>query len=156
MKRVLVVFAMLAIAVVGLAAPDDEAQIRAVIARNSEGWTKNNAAILAEVLAEDVVFTENGGLNDGRASVLDHVRHDHESVKSMTLSSDVQRVHVAGNMAWVYAIERAVLEPKEGEAITLKSYSILVLEKKNGRWWIAAHSLSARRERPAAPAKESN
>lgn len=153
MKRVLVVFAMLAIAAVGLASPDDEAQIRAVIAKNSEGWTKNNPAILTDVLAEDVIFTENGGLNDGRASVLEHVRHDHESVKSLTLTTDVQRVRVAGNMAWVYAIERAALQPKEGEAFTLRSYSIFVLEKKDSRWWIVAHSLSARRERPAAPAK---
>lgn len=156
MKRVLAVIAVLMIAAAGLAAPDDEAQIRGLIARNSEGWTKNDPAILSEVLAEDVIFTENGGLNDGRASVLDHVRHDHESVNSLTLTTDIQRVSVAGNMAWVYAIERAALAPKEGDAITLKSYSIFVLEKKNGRWWIAAHSLSARRERPAAPAKKNN
>lgn len=133
-----------------LAAPqaNDEKEIRALIEQNAVAWTKNDPALFAETLAESVVFTENGGLNDGRASVLDHVKHDHASMRSLTLTADVQRIRIAGNMAWVYAMERARLEPQQGEPYTLKSHSIFVLEKKQNRWWIAAHSLSARRERP--------
>lgn len=128
----------------------DDQQIRELLARNAEAWTKNDPVAFSDILAEDVVFTENGGLNDGRASVLEHVRQDHAGVRSMTLTTEVQRVRVAGRMAWAYAIERAWIVPREGEPFTLKSHSIFALEKNGKRWWIAAHGLSARRERPGA------
>lgn len=149
-NRILFLGTALAVFLPVLAAPqaNDEKEIRAVIEKNAAAWTKNDPALFAETLADTVVFTENGGLNDGRASVLDHVKHDHATMRSLTLTADVQRVHIAGNMAWVYALERARLEPQQGEPFTLKSHSIIVLEKVQGRWWIAAHSLSARRERP--------
>ncbi len=145
-----VFLAICLIAVLAGAAPQsgDEAAIRQLIEQNAAAWTHNDPEALGKVLAGDVVFTENGGLNDGLDSVIGHVKNDHANMQSLTLTSDIQRVRVAGDMAWVYAIERAQLVPKQGDPITLKSHSIFVLEKRDGRWWIAAHSLSARRERP--------
>lgn len=133
-----------------LLAGSEEATIRQMLEQNAAAWTMNDPEAFARLLADDVLFTENGGLNDGRASVLEHVRADHANLESLTLTTEVQRVRVAGDMAWAYAIERAHLKPREGNPSTLKSHSIFVLEKREGRWWIVAHSLSARRERPAA------
>ena len=148
MRRLFCVVAVAVLAGGYLIAADDEKAIREVIAKNATAWRENNPALLAEVLSENVVFTENGGLNDGRASVIEHVKNDHASVKSLKLNSEVQRLTRAGSFAWVYAIERAEIAPQQGEPYVLRSHSIFVLQKVQGRWWIVAHSLSARRERP--------
>jgi uncharacterized protein (TIGR02246 family) len=150
MKRLgMVVCVAAACAALSLAG-NEEATIRQLLEQNAVAWTKNDPEAFAKILADDVLFTENGGVNDGRASVLEHVRADHANLESLTLTTEVQRIRVAGDMAWAYAIERAHLKPREGNPSTLKSHSIFVLEKREGRWWIVAHSLSARRERPAA------
>jgi uncharacterized protein (TIGR02246 family) len=133
------------------ARPDDYGEVRALLERNATAWTKNDAALFGETLDAAVVFTENGGINEGRESVLEHVQADHAAVRALAMEIDVQRVQQNGPLAWAYAIERARIQPKQGESYTLKSHSIFVLEKKQERWWIVAHSLSVRKETAPAP-----
>lgn len=62
----------------------------------------------------------------------------------------MQRLTIARDFPWVFAIERAELASRQGEPCTRKPRSIFVLEKEARRWWVVAHSLSARRERPGS------
>ncbi len=91
---------------------------------------------VGELLADDVLILENGGVEHSSREYLDgHAKHDAAFLKNARVEVKRRTARVEGDMAWV-GTESELHTSKEGKPSTLLSTETMVLKKSASKWRI--------------------
>ena len=127
---------------------NEEAAVRAVVARFHAALNTGNAAAAMAVVGADAVFLEAGSVETRAQYEKDHLPADIEFEKSVPSKRGEIRIVVAGDAAWstcTYELKGTF----QGRAIDSIGTEMMVLSRAAGGWQVRAVSWSSR-ARPVA------
>lgn len=105
----------------------------------------NNQEKALSLLSEDARVLESGSIETKDAYLAHHFHADGKFLKAMEREIKSRTVRINGNTAWVTTQSHAWGTYHE-QKLSLRSLELTVLNKKDGRWKIAALHWSSRKE----------
>lgn len=128
-------------------APNDEAQLVAIIESIEKGWEQADGAPFREHFLdfEGARYIESGGQNQGLSDLVDHhVVPEGDALKDFDLSFSNIETHVEGTFAWAIAdVEVIATLTRDGRRIHNRGYETFLFRSDGGQWKVVhTHSSS--------------
>ncbi len=119
----------------------DEAAIRAVLARSYKAWEAGDADGMVADYTEDATAIQTGSLRDGRDAVRTNMALAFaDRLKNTSTYNKYLSFRFLGEDAAILVSESGILFPGQAEvAETARVIATWVFEKRDGRWMIAAY-----------------
>jgi len=131
----------------GQSATDDPARVVAVVERFHTAITNGDRAVATELIAEDAVIMEAGGIETRAQYVTDHLPADSEFEKTVATRRSPIRVVVLGDAAWATSTSE-FSGTFQGRAIDSIGTELVVLSRVRDGWRIRAITWTSRARRP--------
>lgn len=121
--------------------PEDQAAIQAVMADSYQAWSAGDADGMVAGYTEDATAIMPGSLRDGREAIRASMALAFAGPLANTSTADEQRsIRFVGRDAAIVVSESGILFGDQTEVPdTAKVNNTWVLEKRDGRWLIAAY-----------------
>jgi ketosteroid isomerase-like protein len=103
-----------------------------------------NATAAAQLLGDDSIFMESGGIETRAEYVKNHLPEDIKFEKAVTSAWKSYRTVTQGDVAWVTSTED-ITGTFEGSPVNLGVVELMVLSRQNGTWKIRSIAWSSRR-----------
>lgn len=122
----------------------DEAAIHSVMSASYKAWEAGDADAMVADYTEDATAILPGSLRDGRAAVRDSMALGFAGpLKGTSTSNERLGIRFVGRDGAIVLTKSAILFPGETAAPDARSVNCTwVLEKRDGRWLIAAYQSS--------------
>lgn len=124
----------------------DSAAAVATVGAFHRALADGDSAAVRELLADDVVVAESGGLETREEYLAGHMGADMGFAAAVAREPRVVRVAVAGDAAWVVSASRTT-GTFGGRAVDSRGAELMVLSRDGGRWRIRAIHWSSRQAR---------
>lgn len=128
-------------------ATDESASVIAVVDRFHTAITTGNSAVAMQLLSEDAVMLEAGGVESRAQYVKDHLPADIEFEKTVSTQRSPIRVVVLGDTAWATSTSE-MTGTFQGKPIALTGTELMVLSRAPDGWRVRAIAWSSRARRP--------
>ena len=127
-------------------APNDSADIAAVVARFHAALAAGDSAAALALLADDVVVLESGGVETRDDYRAHHLPADIEFARAVPSQRAPIRVQVRGDVAWVSGTS-VTQGDFRGRQVNSAGAELMVLSREGGSWKIPAIHWSSRTRR---------
>lgn len=121
----------------------DSAAVVAVVDAFHRALEAADTAAVRDLLADDVIVEEGGGLEDRAEYLSHHLPADMAFARAVEAEREAVRVHVRGDMAWVASTSRRVGRFRDRD-LDLRGAELMVLTRTPAGWRIAAIHWSSR------------
>jgi ketosteroid isomerase-like protein len=135
----------LALSAVGAGA-QDKAEIQAVSATNAafdKAVSAKDIGAIDKIWAHEpyAIKTDPGAraLNLGWDEIRKSWQEVLDQYKVLSVSTREPQIHVAQNVAWLVGVQTVAGTLKNGNKVTLVSFTTEIYEKRNGQWLMVAH-----------------
>ena len=116
----------------------DEQQIRELVATWMSATRNADTEKILSLMTDDVVFLVAGQAPFGKAQFAETMKAPlGEARAEIDGHSDIQEIHVAGDLAYAWAKLRVDVTPPGGEPIRRAGHTLTVFRKTGGRWLLA-------------------
>lgn len=127
---------------------NDSAAVSAVVSAFHAGLRSGNAAAVMQLIADDALFLESGGVETRAEYEKNHLPADIEFEKVVSGKRSPIRVVVNGNSAWASSTSE-YSGTFQGRAIDSLGAELMVLTREPAGWRIRAVHWSGRARKPA-------
>jgi uncharacterized protein (TIGR02246 family) len=121
--------------------PDDEAEIRFLLAQLGDGWRKGDGAAFAAPFAEDSLYiTATGARLNGRQEIAELHQQIFDGIfRGTRLGGALQRIVVAGpDVVLVQSVGGILFAGESDSTVTPNGISTTVVAKRDGAWQIVS------------------
>ena len=125
----------------------DSALVLAIVGRFHSAVTNGDEAVAMQLIAEDAVMMEAGGVETRAQYVKDHLPADREFEKTVSTKRSPIRVVVVGDAAWATSTSEFT-GTFQGRAVDSIGTELLVLSRAPDGWRIRAIAWTGRARRP--------
>jgi len=129
----------------GMSGSDGAGAVAAVEAYHHALQAGDSAAV-RDLLADDVVVLESGGMESRAEYLSHHLPGDMAFAAAVTREPGDHQVTVQGDVAWVTSMSRTTGTYRD-RAIDSRGAELMVLTRQEGRWRIRAIHWSSRQNR---------
>lgn len=143
-----VFLAALAAAPLAAQTTPDTAAVTAVVERFHAALKTGDAAAAAQLIADDALFLEAGGVETRSEYLTNHLPADIEFEKVVTTVRGPTRVIVAGDAAWATSTSE-MTGTFQNRPVNSIGAELMVLSRQAGAWRIRAIHWSGRARQPA-------
>jgi uncharacterized protein (TIGR02246 family) len=117
---------------------NDEQQIRDLVATWMSATKTGDTAAVLELMTDDVVFLVSGQPPFGKERFAQTMRlPDGAPRPRMDGRSEIQEIHIAGDVAYMWARLSVEVTPPDGAPMKRAGHTLSVLRKDGGKWRLA-------------------
>jgi ketosteroid isomerase-like protein len=128
------------------AAASDSADVVAAVEAFHQALQSADTAAVRELLADDVLVAESGGLETREEYLSHHLPGDMAFAAAVAREPGPRHVTIRGDVAWVTSTSRTTGTYRD-RAIDASGAELMVLARDDGRWRIQAIHWSSRQAR---------
>ena len=139
---------LLAVPLAAQPAGNDTAAVSAAVSAFHTGLRSGDAAAVMQVIADDALFLEAGGVETRAEYAKNHLPADIEFEKAVSSKRSPIRVVVNGNSAWASSTSE-YSGTFQGRAVDSLGAELMVLSREPAGWRIRAIHWSGRARKPA-------
>jgi uncharacterized protein (TIGR02246 family) len=116
----------------------DEQQIRELVASWMAATKEGDTEKVLSLMTDDVVFLVAGQPPFGKEKFAETMKAPLGKPRAaIDASSEIQEIHVAGDIAYAWSKLRVELIPPGGEPILRAGHTLTIFRKTGGRWLLA-------------------